>query len=298
MSTLQVVMLWVPAMSPTIVLCLSLCLPAQQAGTSQESQVSDKDVFGIVQKYPTRAGTKTWTSAHWQNATYRLDERRDGNDPQGISGKRGNGMLAVADGVLTMSGDQPRLYVYPYPDSSWRDVEVTAYYQRVADEDVAYAGMVAGIRSGPDGHSDNPCDAHTYYGRMRHDGSFDFAKELKHPRSSTAHRLPGSEAWPDGKLPHKKWIGFKFVGYNHGGKVKLEVYRDLTEGQNGGKWEKVNEATDQGGWFAPTDCPQHHPVPGRSDALIVDGGTVLIRNTNVESAKYRWVSVRQINVAE
>jgi hypothetical protein len=289
-----------PTIRRVFLLLVAFSLAAKYRTNAEDIFQSEnaRDTFGIQQIYDTRTGSKVWTSAHWEKATYTLDERIDSHDPQGISGKRGSGMLTVADGVLTMAGEQPRLYIYPYAGFPWRDVEVTAYYMRVTDAAVAYAGMVAGIRSGPEGHSDNPCDAHTYYGRMRHDGAFDFDKELKHPHSTSAHRVPADEAWPDGKLPRNRWIGFKFIGYNDGGVVKLETYRDLTEGQNGGTWEKVNSATDQTGWFASTDCALHNPTAGRSDVLILDGGTVLIRNTNIEDARYRWVSVREIQRAK
>jgi hypothetical protein len=155
--------------------------------------------------------------------------------------------------------------------------------------------MVAGVRSGPEGHTTtSPCDAHTYYARMRHDGAFDFAKELKHPSSAARERLPPEQAWPDGKLPMNRWIGWKFVCYNAGDAVKLSVYRDLAEGREGGDWVKVNETTDNGGWFSRTDCPEHQAIEGRSEMRVLNGGTVLIRNTNVQDARYRWVSVREI----
>jgi hypothetical protein len=258
---------------------------------------ADRDPFGIKMLNPTRDGARPWTSEHWKNQNYRIEARRDSNDPQGNSGKRGEGTLSVADGVLTMSGEQPRLYVYPFDDAPWRDVELTVYYMRVADNATNYAGMIAGLRSGPDGHTAaTPCDAHTYYGRMRHDGAFDFAKELKHPASSSRDRLPAEQAWPDGKLPFHQWIGWKLIGYNVPNGVKLEIYRDLTEGRGGGDWKKVIETTDDGGWFARSDCPDQNPVAGHSDMKIVNGGTVFIRNTNVQEARYRWMSIREIQM--
>jgi hypothetical protein len=278
-------------------LIVSVCLAAQPAAgeeTKPEAS-SGRDGFGVTMLYPSVAGSRPWTAAHWSDHNYVIDSRRDPRDPQGISGKRGDGVLTVEDGVLTMSGEAPRLYVYPYEGTTWRNTEVTVYYMRVSDSATRYAGMVAGVRSGPDGHTDaNPCDAHTYYGRMRHDGEFDFAKELKHPSSAPRQSIPPQPAWPNGTLPRHQWIGFKLVAYNIGQTVKLEVYRDLTEGRDGGTWEKVNETLDDGGWFARTDCPEHHPVNRRSDLRILAGGTILIRNTDVEAARYRWLSIREI----
>jgi hypothetical protein len=278
----------------TMSLCLNVAAGTYKCATGTEAN-SDRDVFGVKMLYPTREGTRSWTSAHWDSRSYVIDARFDPNDPQGNSGKRGTGTLTVENGVLTMAGEQPRLYIYPFQGVPWRDAELTVYYMRVADDASAYAGMVAGMRSGSDGHTTMmPCDAHTYYGRMRHDGAFDFAKELKHPASSAWGQVPAQTAWQGGKLPFNQWIGWKMVGYNAGGQVKLEIYRDLTEARDGGTWEKVNETADGGGWFSRTDCPEHNPTAGRSDVRILDGGTIFVRNTNIEDARYRWISIREI----
>jgi hypothetical protein len=196
-----------------------------------------------------------------------------------------------------MAGMQPRLYIYPYDGAPWRDVELTVYYLRVVDDATAFAGMVAGVRSGANGHTtETPCDAHTYYARMRHDGAFDFAKELKHPSAAARARVPAAQGWPDAQLPRNRWIGWKYVSYNVGDAVKLETYRDLTEGKDGGQWVKINEITDSGGWLAATDCPSQRSVAGASAMRVLEGATVLIRNTGVTAARYRWVSLREIRI--
>src|SRR5262245_54112765 len=112
-------------------LLVNLCLSVEAAtggGETMATANSDRDVFDIKMLYPTRDGTRVWTSAHWDNQNYVMDARHDRNDPQGISGKRGNGTLTVANGVLTMAGDEPRLYINPYQDTTWRDTELTVYY--------------------------------------------------------------------------------------------------------------------------------------------------------------------------
>jgi hypothetical protein len=254
------------------------------------------DVFGIRKLYPSAASGAEWTSAHWDGETYSISARRDPNDPSGLSGMRGTGTLEVNDGVLTMGGSQPRIYVYPEDGSVWRDLEITAYYQRITDSDTAYAGLVIGARSGPDGHTDaTACDAHTYYARIRNDGAFDFEKELEHPASATQSRVNPTTAWPpDGEVPRSTWIGFKYVIYNVGQTVKLEAYRDMTDGANGGDWQLVNETIDDGGWSVETTCSEHSPNGGESDLIQLEGGTAFIRNTDVTEALYRYVSIREI----
>lgn len=257
------------------------------------------DPFGVVELYPSSAGGGSWTSEHWSaEGPYALTARLDPHDPQQISGFRGDGSLDVeAGGELVMRGAQPRIYVYPGPAGAWQNVEVTVYYRRVSDDGTAYAGLVIGARSGPDGHGELPCDAHTYYSRLRQDGATDFEKELMHAPSATRSRVDAESLWPaDGALPFELWIGWKYVLYNlaDGEGVKLESYRDLTGGVGGGAWELVNETIDNGGWFTDTTCPEHSPVEGRSDLIVLDGGTILIRNTGTGEARYRWFSVREI----
>lgn len=257
------------------------------------------DVFGIEELYPSAAEGGLWTSEHWgAGDAYDITSRTDEHDPLEISGMRGTGTLEVTgDGELVMGGSQPRIYIYPSDAGPWRDIEVTVYYQRVDDEATGYAGLVVGARSGPEGHGDDPCDAHTYYSRLRHDGATDFEKELMHSPSSTQSRVDPEEVWPpDGDLPFNTWIGWKFVIYNlpEGEGVKLESYRDMTEGADGGDWELLNETIDNGGWFVDTDCEEHSPEGGESDMIQLEGGTTFIRNTDVTEARYKWVTVREI----
>jgi len=258
------------------------------------------DVFGIDELYPSAPSGGLWTSEHWSGGdAYDLTDRIDDHDPLGISGMRGEGNLEVTgDGELLMGGSQPRIYIYPSDAGPWRDIEVTVYYQRVEDEGTAYAGLVVGARSGPEGHGDDPCDAHTYYSRLRNDGATDFEKELMHSPSSTQSRVDPEDVWPpDGDVPYDTWIGWKYVIYNlpDGEGVKLESYRDMTEGEGGGDWQLLNETTDDGGWFVETDCDEHSPENGESDMIQLEGGTTFIRNTDVTEARYKWVSVREIS---
>jgi hypothetical protein len=255
------------------------------------------DVFGITQLYPSAPSRAEWTSQHWSDTPYTLSARTDPNDPLGLSGMRGTGTLEVTgNGELVFGGSQPRIYIYPGEAGPWRDVEITVYYQRVADAATAWAGLVIGARSGPDGHGTVNCDAHTYYSRLRNDGAIDFEKELMHSPSSTQSRIPPDQAWPDGQLPHNVWIGWKFIIYNlpEPNSVKLEAYRDSTDGENGGDWQLVNETVDNGGWFTQTSCTEHSPVSGQSDLVVVDGGVTFIRNTDVTEARYKKLTVREI----
>lgn len=257
------------------------------------------DAFGITQLYPSKPDGAVWDSRHWAlSGPYSIDGRADPNDPFGISGRRGTGTLNVtADGELVFGGSQPRIYFYPTDRGPWQNVELTVYYQRVADDATAWGGLVIGMRSGPEGHGEQPCDAHTYYSRLRHDGAVDFEKELMHSPSSTQQRVAPELVWPaDGQLPFGTWIGWKYVIYNveGGTAVKLEAYRDLSGGVDGGQWELLNETTDVGGWSCQTSCAEHAPSNGQSDMIQLQGGVTFIRNTGVTEARYKWLTIREI----
>lgn len=210
---------------------------------------------------------------------------------------RGTGTLTIDNGELVFGGSQPRIYFYPYESQPWQNVEATAYYMRVADDGTAWGGMVIGMRSGPEGHSAETCDAHTYYARLRHDGATDYAKELQHSSASAASRVEPDVLWPGGNgLPFNQWIGFKFVIYNlPGGSVRLETYRDLTGGVNGGDWQLINSLVDDGNWPAQSNCTEQNAVNGVSNMIVTQGGVTFIRNTGVTESRYRWVSVREID---
>ena len=52
---------------------------------------------------------------------------------------------------------------------------------------------------------------------------------------------------------------------------------------------------DDGGWFVESGCSEHEPNgDGESDLVVTEGGVTFIRNTDVTEARYRWVSVREI----
>ena len=257
--------------------------------------VGTHDVFGIRRLYPTADGTAGWDSSHWANGIPRtLGSSGDPYDPTGWSQKRGNGSLSVdGTGVLRFEGSSPRLYLNGLPDTFWKNVEVTFYYQRISDADVSWAGAVAGVRSGPDGHSSggDPCTATTYYSRLRNDGDFDFEKELHHPSTGSARST--HPVWDGDSLPSGQWIGMKFVTYNlaNGQGVRLEAYLDLDEGLNGGNWQQLATYDDTGDWPHINDgCayPMNH-------IITQGGGVVLLRNTDVTDSRYRWFSVREIS---
>ena len=263
--------------------------------------ISPTDKWGITKLNPTISGGREWFSK-WDNGQARtFTWGQDPYDPE-FHG-RGDGLYTIdGQGILkaASTGDGGvRMYVYDqtYQDTgydpnlfkTWNNVEVTVYYMRVSDIGVAYAGMVAGakIRHVPDS---DLCGTRGYYGRFRHDGGIDFDKEIRHPNS--VPRARGTKPWS--VLPSNVWIGYKYIvrDVNNGTHVKLELWRDLTDGANGGTWEKLHDDVDSGGWGAGlTPC-----ASGVDPAQIMTGRnlSVFIRDDNVSDVRYKKWSIREI----
>ncbi len=277
--------------------------PATDNRATKAQIAATKDIFGIKFIEPTRKDGTYWIS-NWGG-------RRDfaGLDPidSWFDANHGSGSYKVRNGTLQISGDFPRMYVYdPARQRQWRDVEITMYYRRVADEGIPFAGMTAVARANhlvteeDSNGSEASCDTRGYGARMRFDGNTDFEKETAHPRNDTASNVPH---WTDG-MPHDTWIGYKFLVYDTDAGVKLELWTDSTNGQDGGTWRKINQITDNGILFGKVACADGIDArmaltnsttrPGsesgkpnlsvyfRSDGIAPDG------------LEYKWGSIREI----
>ncbi|MBI3549970.1 MAG: hypothetical protein HY078_13110 [Elusimicrobia bacterium] len=204
------------------------------------------DSFGVREVYATAAGGREWSSK-WNNGVARTFT---GVDPQDgwFDAAHGAATYSVdGKGLFKITGSTPRMYVHdPAKASSWRNVEMTVYAMRVADDGTAFAGIVGVARSnhGTTGAElSNLCDTRGYGARMRYDGTVDFDKETSHPNATAV----ASKPLTSGGMPKNVWIGYKYVVYDlPDGNVKLEMYRDTTDGASGGTWVKVNEYTDNG----------------------------------------------------
>ncbi len=275
-----------------------------------------KDQFGITQFYPTKEGTIEWNSAHWNNGIRRnIKYTKDNYDPTNYTEDHSGsttGFEIDGMGIMKMAGGSPRFHINSLDSSKvkkqfYLNTEFTAYYRRIGNNGADYGGMVVGVRSGPLAHATNggnDCDATTYYARFRHDGDWDFEKELKHPASGTLKPDGLNDTiklWNGNKMPENKWIGMKYIVYNidKNTKVKLELYIDtLSNGNplNGGVWIKVGETIDKGYWPSQistiSGCAYTDP-----NTIITQGNGTCILRTDGDAAEYKMVSLREIIIS-
>ena len=174
---------------------------------------------------------------------------------------RGNGYLWIKDGIMSLSGSQPRMYV----GVDLQDVDVSVDFKRIGTDGLGWSGGNIGVRSHPEGHAKSPEKAHTYYFRLKHGQQLDFYKEEQHGQNKTGVIKSIKYKWNT-----ETWYNMRFKCYN----LNLTDNQVKLEGYINGKLEL--EYTD-------------------TDEVMYNGrGIVFLRNTSIEEAQYKNLKINMI----
>src|SRR5262249_21158812 len=99
-----------------------------------------RDPFGIAELYPSHG--PAWFSK-WAGPPRAFGSAVDPGDAE-FDADHGEASYEVRDGVLSVSGEVPRMYVHDASRTvGWRNVEVTTYAMRVADSGIPWGGIMA-----------------------------------------------------------------------------------------------------------------------------------------------------------
>jgi hypothetical protein len=273
--------------------------PRLENQATAEDLRATHDRFGIRYLQPTMPLGTVWVSK-WDH-----DRSFDGVDPRDpwFDADHGEATYRVEDGQLFVTGEIPRMYVHdPRSRRQWRDVEMTMYFKRVQDKGVPYAGMTMVARSNhlETESGTRECDTRGIGARIRYDGHVDFEKETAFPLNAAT----GNKVLWSGGMPHDQWIGMKYVVYDKADGVHLQLWMDLTDGQDGGHWQLVNSMVDNGHVLGRVPCaagidPQlaltNDPHREGSETGLPNL-TVYFRSDGVlqDGLVYKWGSVREI----
>jgi hypothetical protein len=276
----------------------------QEAGTLPGTlSPPGADAFGTTAIYPSAESGREW-HAQWSSHPRVLRTGQvDPYDPEFTMEGRGQTLHVEGDGSARSSGEQIRIYVGDRTRAKkWLNVEVTIYAKRIADGGGSTSGFEFQVRT-DDGHTSsraiNPstrlpiqCEGHAYGFAFRNDGRALVEKEIRHPSYTSQ---AGTNVWNGGGFPKDTWVGMKVIVYNvDGGRhVKQELWRDLTDGENGGAWVKVLEHTDAGGWSVdPAVAASCNVAP---DHIITTREPfVIVRSDGVAEQRYKKFTVREI----
>lgn len=261
---------------------------------TNEFEILQLDRYGINEIYPTIENGREFFS-HWDEGGPRVLNilERDPIDSELVLRGKNPQLTIDGKGIATMEGknpefvSNPRIYIYDEQEQKkWNNVEVTFYQKRISEQtEFSYSGLNAGTRSEhQDVTDENIIFGQTYYGRFTNDGRIHFVKEIEHGDYVNSPEEKFSWDSKDGTIPFDVWIGYKFIvrTFETTGSVKLELYMDMTDGVDGGNWNKVSEFIDDGSW-------------GGNKIFSESATSVFLRNDGLGIAQYKNFSVREIS---
>ena len=288
------------------------------------------DTFGIRKIYATASGGRTYNSNwHLPGTTTHSWDGTSGQDFGNLDPQDSMADLvcpatnrATVDAeqdilIATTNADKNswRYYIKDSADdetsSTWKwseSVEVTVYYKAISD----YSGGSIHVHARVMGPTEHWLALNTCSG-AGHEYSYEIKKNLVNQfRKEEFHVEPDSGycdniEFTDRTAPYNKWVGMKLVTQKKGSNMRVQAWKDLTDGLNGGTWIKAGEILDDGtNWKLPTQMDIDNytglaagsgncaKIPVMDQPLSMDCSAVGLRvdNTLIHFKKF---SVREID---
>ena len=274
------------------------------------------DRFGIAEIYPTKENGREW----YLNMNNPLNDSLftitfDPNITRQIDGS-----WRISETNSTFSNPQIRMTVdSPVGSEPWRDVEMTGYI-KIIPANTSHSipnnttnstqGMpslnsesstheseiedIAWYARGGKRNDVKPCEGTGYFGGLHPDGTVSWKKSIWWTGGYTEDRL--MQRVFGGEMTGK-WIGWKVVMYNievnNNTAVKMESYLDIN---NDGKWLKVTDLIDNGGWYARTSDTEFYGAgcDKAKDYIVINSGPIATFRSDNIVLDFKDLSIREI----
>ena len=258
-----------------------------------------KDIFGIKEIYPTAKDGREWfinmQDPLNDNAfSITSDVPITKNSEDGLS-------WSINDTQIRMNVDTPA------NAQPWKNIEMTGYIKlkSVYDINQKNKGGTDNTDSesqtpdftwrarGGSHNSQNPCEGTALNGGMDVlSREAAWKKEIWHTGGYTDSR--GSAKATDIPLLDR-WIGWKIIIYNqdNDSSVKMESFID---DNNDNVWKKVNDITDEGGWFANSSDKEFSSANCNKpkDYVITNSGPIASFRADDIAFDFKNLSIREI----
>lgn len=260
--------------------------------------------------YPTKAGGDEWfMDPHNLDKDNRFDpnanltKHEDDGNNEGTSWSvdsisktrldvwtKGSEAFRQKDEVDTYNHSIIESRGYWYKPNDWKNVEMTGYFKLKEYADDEYSTYSRSIWHNT---TENGCGGSDYKRRVHFDGTVSFSKEEWHVNYTIQPTKQGESPYESTGLGNltNKWVGIKSIIYNiiENDKTypKMEIWIDK---HDDGKWIKVHEYVDRGGWGSTMGR-----CGGQPDQAITWASPVAtFRWDNTANVEFKDLSVREI----
>ncbi len=266
---------------------------------------SDVDVFGIKKIYPTKPGGEEWfMNMDNMKADPRFEISGSGHDVKKnsdsswspISNDKVSLLVYTSDSKGKFDDENMPTYNLKelaarghwYKANDWKNIEMGGYF-KLNNADDLRSGYSFYSRSIDHSNTAEGCVGATPRFNIGFDGEIKAKKEMWHLSLLDSPGVNDEDLSPS---IVGKWLGIKVIIYNlpDDKGVKQEFWIDKT---NEGKWEKVYEFIDQGG-FGEKGNNGPEKCGGSWDQLYTWGSPKSVFTWDQSDVSFKFLSVREI----